>query len=67
MYKELLEMSPDNEKIISNLSLITFQKGEFDKALNHCTKVLKIIKSLKEKINFKKYDSSFEVIFHLHR
>ena len=67
MYKEMLEIFPENEKIISNISLITFQKGEFDKTLNYCTKILKIIKSLKEKINFKKYDSSFEVYFTLLR
>ena len=42
IYREILEDFPDNEKVLSNLSLIALQRLEFDKSLNLCTKILKI-------------------------
>ena len=61
IYLEILDENPENEKVISNLALISLQYLDYDKTLNYCTNIMKIIKLLKEKINLKKYDTSFEV------
>lgn len=62
IYKEIMANFQSNEKVMSNLSMITLNNGQFDVTLNLCTNILKIIKSVKEKISLKKFDSTFEVI-----
>jgi dyslexia susceptibility 1 candidate gene 1 protein len=69
IYKQILENSYQNEKIISNLSLISVNKKNYIEAINYCTEALKIIKNFNEKIfvRSKKFDNSLELKMLLRR
>lgn len=56
-----------NEKILSNLSLIYLNLEEYDKCILFCNDILKIIKNFKEKFVFSKYDNTFQIKILLRR
>lgn len=71
-YLEIIQDSNDNlinknEKILSNLSLIYLNLGNFDKCILYCDEILKIIKNFKEKINLPKDDNLFHIKILLRR
>lgn len=71
-YLKILEEQPENiinqnEKILSNLSLIYLNLEQFDKCILYCNDILKIIKNFKEKYSFNKYDNTFQIKILLRR
>lgn len=71
-YLKILETNKDNiinqnEKILSNLSLIYLNIENYEKCIYYCTAILKIIKNFKEKFAFNKYDNTFQIKILLRR
>jgi tetratricopeptide (TPR) repeat protein len=71
-YLKILEAQPENiinqnEKVLSNLSLIYLNLEEYEKCILFCNDILKIIKNFKEKIAFSKYDNTFHIKILLRR
>jgi len=67
-----LEESKDNlinqnEKILSNLSLISLNNCEYEKCVSYCDSILKIIKNFKEKITLSKDENLFHIKILLRR
>jgi tetratricopeptide (TPR) repeat protein len=65
-YIEILEESKDNlinqnEKILSNLSLISLNNGYYEKCVTYCDEIIKIIKNFKEKITLNKDENLFHI------
>lgn len=71
-YLLILEESKDllinqNEKILSNLSLISLNNHQYEKCVNYCSEILKIIKNFKEKISLSKEENLFHIKILLRR
>jgi len=71
-YLKILEAQPENiinqnEKVLSNLSLIYLNLEEYEKCILFCNDILKIIKNFKEKFAFSKYDNTFQIKILLRR
>ncbi len=71
-YLEILKNQPENiinqnEKILSNLSLIYLNLEQYDKCILYCNDILKIIRNFKEKFAFTKYDNVFQIKILLRR
>ncbi|MCQ2815627.1 MAG: tetratricopeptide repeat protein [archaeon] len=61
IYESILEMEPENERVLSNLSLIYLAQNNYDEVIECCNKIIKIFKQFKEKIKFKNINNSFEI------
>ena len=61
VYKEILDIEPENERVLSNLSLIYLQKKKYDEVISICTKILGIFQKFKERIKIKNMNNSFEI------
>lgn len=71
-YLKILEAQPENiinqnEKVLSNLSLIYLNLEEYQKCILFCNDILKIVKNFKEKFAFIKYDNTFQIKILLRR
>lgn len=72
MYLQILEnlnenIINQNEKILSNLSLIYLNLEKYEKCISYCGDIIKIIRNFKEKFSFNKYDNTFEIKILLRR
>lgn len=67
IYKQILEIDPKNEKVLSNLSLIYLNEENWNECTTLCSEIIKLLKSFKDDINLRKYDSSFEIKILLRR
>jgi tetratricopeptide (TPR) repeat protein len=67
IYLDILKTEPNNEKVLSNLSLIYLNKEDYENVIKYCTDILRIIKNFKERISLNKYDNSFELKILLRR
>ena len=61
VYKEVLYIEPENERVLSNLSMIYLFKGKYDEVISICSKILGIFQKFKEKIKFKNMNNLFEI------
>ena len=66
-YKEILAIEPENERVLSNLSMIYLKKGKHDEVISICTKILGIFSKFKEKIKIKNMNNLFEIKILLRR
>ena len=66
-YKEILDIEPENERVLSNLSMIYLKKGKHDEVISICTKILGIFSKFKEKIKIKNMNNLFEIKILLRR
>jgi tetratricopeptide (TPR) repeat protein len=67
IYLNILKIEPNNEKVLSNLSLIYLFTEDYEKVTKYCTDILRIIRTFKERISLSKYDNSFELKILLRR
>ena len=61
VYKEVLYIEPENERVLSNLSMIYLFMGKYDEVISICSKILGIFQKFKEKIKFKNMNNLFEI------
>ena len=61
VYKEILEIEPENERVLSNLSMIYLFQGKYDEVISICTKILGIFQKFKERIKIKNMNNLFEI------
>ena len=61
IYKEILGIEPENERVLSNLSMIYLFQGKHDEVISICTKILGIFQKFKEKIKIKNMNNLFEI------
>ena len=61
IYKEILNIEPENERVLSNLSMIYLFQGKYDDVISICTKILGIFQKFKEKIKIKNMNNLFEI------
>ena len=61
IYKEILEIEPENERVLSNLSMIYLMKGKHDEVISICSKILGIFSKFKERIKIKNMNNLFEI------
>lgn len=71
-YLKILEEQSENiinqnEKVLSNLSLIYLNLEQYEKCILYCNDILKIIKNFKEKFSFNKYDNTLQIKILLRR
>ena len=66
-YKEILDIEPENERVLFNLSMIFLKKGKHDEVISICTKILGIFSKFKEKIKIKNMNNLFEIKILLRR
>ena len=67
IYKEILDIEPENERVLSNLSLIYLRDKKYEEVISICTKVLGIFQKFKEKIKIKNMNNLFEIKILLRR
>ena len=67
IYKEILDIEPDNERVLSNLSMIYLFQGKYDDVISICTKILGIFQKFKERIKIKNMNNLFEIKILLRR
>ena len=61
VYKEILNIEPENERVLSNLSMIYLFQGKYDEVISICTKILGIFQKFKERIKIKNMNNLFEI------
>ena len=61
VYKEILEIEPENERVLSNLSMIYLFQGKHDDVIQICSKILGIFQKFKEKIKIINMNNLFEI------
>ena len=61
VYKEILNIEPENERVLSNLSMIYLFHGKYDEVISICTKILGIFQKFKERIKIKNMNNLFEI------
>ena len=61
VYKEILSIEPENERVLSNLSMIYLFQGKYDEVISICTKILGIFQKFKERIKIKNMNNLFEI------
>ena len=61
IYKQILDIEPENERVLSNLSMIYLFQGKYDEVISICTKILGIFQKFKEKIKIKNMNNLFEI------
>ena len=67
VYKKILDIEPDNERVLSNLSMIYLFQGKHDEVIRICTKILQIFSKFKERIKIKNMNNLFEIKILLRR
>jgi len=60
IYNEILNIEPNNERVLSNLSMIYLFQGKYDEVINICSKILMIFNKFKERIKIKNMNNLFE-------
>ena len=61
VYKKILECEPENERVLSNLSLLYLTQEKYDEVIQICSKILNIFAKFKEKIKIKNMNNLFEI------
>ena len=61
IYKQILNIEPENERVLSNLSMIYLFQEKYDEVISICTKILGIFQKFKEKIKIKNMNNLFEI------
>ena len=61
VYNKILSTESNNEKVLSNLSLIYLNQGKYDEVIQCCTKILNIFAKFKERIKIKNMNNLFEI------
>ena len=54
-------MEPNNERVLSNLSMIYLFQGKYDEVIKICTQILNIFNKFKERIKIKNMNNLFEI------
>ena len=67
VYNKILSTESNNEKVLSNLSLIYLNQGKYDEVIQCCTKILNIFAKFKERIKIKNMNNLFEIKILLRR
>ena len=67
IYNEILNIEPNNERVLSNLSMIYLFQGKYDEVINMCSKILMIFNKFKERIKIKNMNNLFEIKILLRR
>ena len=61
IYKKILDVEPNNERVLSNLSMIYLFQGKYDEVIKICTQILNIFNKFKERIKIKNMNNLFEI------
>ena len=61
IYNQILNIEPNNERVLSNLSMIYLFQGKYDEVINICSKILMIFNKFKERIKIKNMNNLFEI------
>ena len=67
IYNEILNIEPNNERVLSNLSMIYLFQGKYNEVINICSKILMIFNKFKERIKIKNMNNLFEIKILLRR
>ena len=67
IYNQILNIEPNNERVLSNLSMIYLFQEKYDEVINICTKILNIFIKFKERIKIKNMNNLFEIKILLRR
>ena len=67
IYKKILDIEPNNERVLANLSMIYLFQEKYDKVIEICTKILNIFSKFKERIKIKNMNNLFEIKILLRR
>ena len=67
IYNQILNIEPNNERVLSNLSMIYLFQEKYDDVINICTKILNIFSKFKERIKIKNMNNLFEIKILLRR
>ena len=67
IYKKILDIEPNNERVLANLSMIYLFQEKYDKVIEICTKILNIFNKFKERIKIKNMNNLFEIKILLRR
>ena len=67
IYNKILTTEPNNEKVLSNISLIYLAQENYDETIKCCTRILKIFAAFKEKIRIRNMSNTFEIKILLRR
>ena len=67
VYKKILNIEPNNERVLANLSMIYLFQGKYDEVINICSKILNIFNKFKERIKIKNMNNLFEIKILLRR
>ena len=61
IYKKILDVEPNNERVLSNLSMIYLFQEKYDDVIKICTQILNIFNKFKERIKIKNMNNLFEI------
>lgn len=61
IYLQILSNEPNNEKVLSNLSLIYLNEKNYDEVIKCCTKIIHVFTQFKEKIKIRNMNNTFEI------
>ena len=61
IYFQILSNEPNNEKVLSNLSLIYLNEKNYDEVIKCCTKIIHVFTQFKEKIKIRNMNNTFEI------
>ena len=67
IYKKVLDIEPNNERVLANLSMIYLFQEKYDEVIEICTKILNIFNKFKERIKIKNMNNLFEIKILLRR
>ena len=67
VYKKILDIEPNNERVLANLTMIYYLQGKYDEVITICTKILGIFSKFKERIKIKNMNNLFEIKILLRR
>ena len=67
IYNQILNIEPNNERVLSNLSMLYLFQEKYDEVINICTKILNIFSKFKERIKIKNMNNLFEIKILLRR
>ena len=67
VYNKILNIEPNNERVLANLSMIYLFQGKYDEVINICSKILNIFNKFKERIKIKNMNNLFEIKILLRR
>ena len=67
IYKKILDIEPNNERVLANLTMIYLFQEKYDEVIEICTKILNIFNKFKERIKIKNMNNLFEIKILLRR